>query len=104
MLGARHRLVVERSGGLSVSEECWATALAAALCSSRRASLSMSSSAVRLWSSSESVSRSPGRRELVHAGVSTEPGVGPGVCSCVVGLGYLLWVLLKDDCRRFRTW
>jgi len=42
---------------------------------------------VRSWSSSESVSRSPGRRCLVHADVSTEPGVGPGVGSCVVGSG-----------------
>jgi len=47
----------------------------------------MSSSAVRLWSSSESVSRSPGRRSVVLAGVSVEPGVGPAVGSCVVGSG-----------------
>jgi len=47
----------------------------------------MSSSAVRLWSSSESVSRSPGRRWVVLAGVSAEPGVGLGVGSCVVGSG-----------------
>jgi len=40
---------------------------------------------VRSWSSSESVSRSPGRRWLVLAGVSAEPGVGPGVGSFVVG-------------------
>jgi len=39
MLGARHLLVVGRSGGRSVSEVCWAAALAAALSSSRRASL-----------------------------------------------------------------
>jgi len=62
MLGARHLLVVGRSVGRSVSEVCCAAALAAALSSSRRASFWMSSSAVRLWSSSESVSRSPGRR------------------------------------------
>jgi len=42
---------------------------------------------VRLWSSSESVSRSPGRRWVVLAGVSAEPGVGLGVGSCVVGSG-----------------
>jgi len=62
MLGARHLLVVGRSGGRSVSEVCLAAALAAALSSSRRASLWMSSSAMRLWFSSESVSRSPRRR------------------------------------------
>jgi len=45
----------------------------------------MSSSTVRLWSASESVSRSLGRRCLVPAGVSAEPGVGPGVGSCVIG-------------------
>jgi len=38
MLGARHLLVVGRSGGCSVSEVCWAAALTAALSSSRRAS------------------------------------------------------------------
>ena len=62
ILGACHLLVVGRSGGRSVSEVCCAAALATALSSSRPASLLMSSSAVRLWSSSESVSRSPGRR------------------------------------------
>jgi len=31
MLGARHLLVVGRSGGHSVSEVCWAAALAATL-------------------------------------------------------------------------
>jgi len=39
MLGARHLLVVGRSGGRSVSEVCWAAALAAALSSSHRVSL-----------------------------------------------------------------
>jgi len=87
MLGARHMLVVGRSGGRSVCEVCCAAALAAALSSRRRASLWMCSSAVRLWSSSESVSRSPGRRWVVLAGVSDEPGVGPGVRSSVVGSG-----------------
>ena len=42
---------------------------------------------MRLWSSPSSASRSPGRRRLVLAGVSAEPGVGPGVGSCVVGSG-----------------
>jgi len=40
---------------------------------------------VRLWSSSESVYRSPGRRWVVLTGVSAEPGVGPGVGYYVVG-------------------
>jgi len=39
MLGARHLLVVGRSGGRSVSEVCCDAALAAALSSSRQASL-----------------------------------------------------------------
>jgi len=39
MLGARHPVVVGRSGGRSVSEVCCAAALAAALPSSCRASL-----------------------------------------------------------------
>ena len=80
-------LVEGRSGRRSALEVCWATALAEALSSSRRASLGMSSSAVRSWSSSESVSRSPGRTWLLLAGVSAEPGVGPGVGPCVVGSG-----------------
>jgi len=62
MLGARHLLVEGRSGRGSVSEVCCSAALAAALFSSRRASLWMSSSAVKSWSSSESVSSSHGRR------------------------------------------
>ena len=39
MLGPRHLLVEGRSGGRSVSEVCWAAALAAALSSSHRAPL-----------------------------------------------------------------
>jgi len=39
MLGAGHLLVEGRSGGRSVSEVCWAAALAAALSSIRRVSL-----------------------------------------------------------------
>jgi len=39
MLGARHMLLVGRAGVRSVSKVCWAAALAAALSSSRRASL-----------------------------------------------------------------
>jgi len=39
MLGARHLLVVERSGRHLVSEVCCAAALAAAVSASRRASL-----------------------------------------------------------------
>jgi len=62
MLGARDLLVVGCSSECSVSEVCCAAALHAALSSSRRASHCMSSSAMRLWSSSESVSRTPGRR------------------------------------------
>ena len=42
---------------------------------------------MRLWSSSESVSISPGRRCLGLAGVSAGPCVGPGVGSWVVGSG-----------------
>ena len=42
---------------------------------------------MRSWSSSESVSRSRGRRCLVLDGVSAEPGMGPGVGSCLVGSG-----------------
>ena len=61
MLGARHLIVVGCCGGSSVSEVCWAAALAAALSSPCRASLGMSSSAETSWSSSESVSRPHGR-------------------------------------------
>jgi len=87
ILGARHVLVVGRSGGRSVSEVCCAAALATALFTSRQASGSISTAAVSLWSSSESVSRSPGRRCVVLPGVSAEPGVRPGVGSFVVGSG-----------------
>ena len=85
MLGAHHLLVEGCAGVRSVSETSCAAALAAAACSStRRSSLST------IWpaesSSSESVSRSPGRG-AVCLGASAGPGVGPGVGSWVIGSG-----------------
>ena len=83
MLGARHLLVEVRAGVGSVSKTSCAAALAAAACSStRRSSLCIICSV--LSSSSESVSRSPGRR-AVCLGASAGPGVGLGVGSWVVG-------------------
>ena len=84
-LGARHLLAEGRGGVRSVSETSCAAALAAAACSStRRSSLWIICSA--LSSSSESVSKSPGR-SAVCLGASAGPGVGPGVGSWVVGSG-----------------
>jgi hypothetical protein len=79
-LGARHLLAEGRVGVRSVSETSCAAALAAAALSSRRrSSLWVICSAVR--SSSESVSRSPGRRCVGLGSVSAWAGVGPGVGS-----------------------
>ena len=79
-LGARHLLAAEgRASVRSISETSYAVALAAAACSStRRSSLCIICSALR--SSSESVSRSPGR-SAVCLGASAGPGMGPGVGS-----------------------
>ena len=80
MLGARHVLAAKgRAGVRSVSETSCAAALAAAACSSTlRFSLCIICSV--LSSSSESVSRSPGR-SAVCLGASARPGAGPGVCT-----------------------
>ena len=79
-LGAHHLLSADgRAGVHSVSEtSCAAAPAAAAYSSTRRSSLCIICSA--LSSSSESVSRSPGR-SAVCLGASDGPGMGPGVGS-----------------------
>ena len=93
MLGARHLLVEGCAGVRSVSETSCTAALAAATCSSTRRS-----SLCTIWSvdssSSESVSRSPGR-SAVCLGVSAGHGVGPGVSSYVVGSGVSAAILTE---------